>query len=87
MQTHEKKAEDHHVLALELGQILLEMNEPEQAQTYFSVPFTTKLDKDVRLRVAAAEGQLRYHQWYLAWTDTLARHDAGATMKRHPGIY
>ena len=71
LQTHETRPEEHHALSLELGHILVEMQEPEQAITYFT-PSLQKVNKETKFKLLAAAGQLRYHQWYLAWGETLS---------------
>ena len=71
MQTHESKIEEHHALSLELGHILVGMQEPEQAITYFT-PTSQKIDDETKFKLLAATGQLRYQQWYLAWGETLS---------------
>ena len=70
LQTHEKQSREHHDLALELGHVLVEAGEPEQAQGYFA-PTSQNLGEDTKYKLHAASGQLRYHQWYQTWVETL----------------
>lgn len=71
MQAHESKAEEYRAFSLELGHLMVEMQEPEQAIPHFT-PTSPELEKDMKFKLLAAVGQLRYHQWYIAWGETLA---------------
>lgn len=70
MQSHESRTKEKHELALELGQVLVKLGQPEQAQASFT-PTDPDLDQDTKFRLLAASGQLRYSQWLQAWEATL----------------
>ena len=69
------------LLSLEVGYLLLQSSQADQAHSLFINPPSQPAAGDVRSMLAVAAGQLRYQQWAQVWAETgVAGRDAEESL-------